>query len=134
MPLWWVYSVLTQWPYPAPLLWSEENVRNFRIDLHGFDVLWLCVTDHDDLSLFWIQLLSRSKSNKGELYSWPPPRSKLSFSFPERRTCKVLFDFRQSTSPQNKKRKVFKKANKVYTKILYIGYWELSLFRFSFIF
>ena len=145
------------WPsdtYPAHLLWSEENGGNFRIDLHGFDVLWLCVTDHDDLSLFFFifwekQLVSilnkrTKKYNMNTAFKSVKKQYKRNFIVGHYREVIFLSLFLNAERVKCylisakvlllkiKKEKFSKKQNKVYTKNTL--YRLLGTFSFSFFF
>ena len=154
MPLWWAYSVLTQWP--SPLLWSEENVRNFRIDLHGFDVLCWCVTWQITMTclysflFFWEkQLVSilnkrKRKNNMNTAFKSVKKQYKRNFIVGHHQEVIFLSLFLNAERVKCylisaevlllkiKKEKFSKKQNKVYTKKTL--YRLLGTFSFSFFF
>ena len=76
---------------------------------------------------FWID---NKKAIRRQLYSFVTKKYNLSFSFPERRMCKVLLDFHQSTSPL-KKIKGFQKSKKNFIRVTRNFLFFLFLLYFS---
>ena len=103
----------------------------------GFDVLWLCVTDHDDLSLFYTvhyeimntTFKSVKKQYKRNFIAGHHQEAIFLFLFLMNAECVVLFDFHLISI---KVLLLKKKKKKVCTqKKLYTSYQELSLLYFS---